>query len=81
MTSEQRQLLAKLQEVSKCERWSSCNWMIDVAAGPRAFEARCFNGDRTLWHWVGTRDQIIAGLERWMRQRRRTHPDEFIIHA
>jgi hypothetical protein len=79
MTSEQRQLLVKLQEVFNRERWSGLDWMIAVTAGPRAFEARCHSGDRTLWHWVGTSDQILNGLEGWMRQRRRTHPAEFIV--
>jgi len=78
LTYGQRDLLARLQAITDRHRWLGRNAKIEVMAGPRAFDVRCSNGPATLWHWVGTADQILESVDRWFTHRRTTHAYEFL---
>jgi hypothetical protein len=75
-TAAQQELLARLSAIARELGWSPGQATISVAAGPNAFDVQCVDGDRTIWHWVGTREQITVALDNWIRvsQPRRLRP-------
>jgi hypothetical protein len=69
MTPEQQALLTALRAIADRHGWSSRCPRIEIAAGPRAFDVRCSDDGRTIWHRVGTADQIAGALGQWVERR------------
>jgi hypothetical protein len=69
MTQAQHELQSRLIAITDRRRWSHGNARIQITAGPRVFDVCCSDGVRTIWHWVGTADQIARALDNWIEQR------------
>jgi len=67
MTVAQRELLARLEAIARRRGWSPGQATINVAAGPNAFDVWCAGGDQTIWHWIGTAEQIASALDNWIK--------------
>jgi hypothetical protein len=63
-------LRARLSAVAARDGWAHDDARFEVAAGPRVFDVRCVKGYATIWHWVGTADQIVDAVENWSARRR-----------
>ena len=81
LTLAQRDLRLNLEAIGERHGWSIRDAQLEVMAGPRAFDVRCVSGAATLWHWVGTSEQILATVDRWLTGRRTTHSYEFVTSS
>jgi hypothetical protein len=66
MTAHQEDLLAKLRAIWKRHDPALRRSHIEVSGGPRVFDVKCSEAGRTVWHWVGTADQIADALNKWI---------------
>jgi hypothetical protein len=69
MTPEQPELFLRLEAMADRHGWSLEHSRTRVAAGPRVFDVSCTDGAHTLWHWVGTSDEIAGALDQWIERR------------
>jgi hypothetical protein len=69
MTPEQQHLMSRLDTLAEHHRWCYESARVFITAGPKTFDAWCSDGARTLWHWVGTADDITAAVAGWIEQR------------
>jgi hypothetical protein len=70
MTSEQQELWSRLRAIGDRHGPSDRGSRIEIAGGPRVFDVRCSDAERTIWHWAGTTDQIAGALEKWIDHER-----------
>lgn len=67
MTPQQTELLTRLR--ATCDHHGQTALGIEIEAGPRVFDVRCHHDRRTIEHWAGTADQIVAALSKWIVRR------------